>query len=133
MFGLNFSICSICDIQDAYFLNPLTHFHLFFVAVAPALTTLPTNQTVTEGNTATFYCSASGIPSPAITWIKDERVVGRGEILTIETRKDHSGEYLCVADNGLSDTANASAYLDVQCKYETILWKKTKICKTSVK
>ena len=47
--------------------------------------------------------------------------MGRGETLTIESRKERSGEYLCVADNGLSDTANASAYLNVQCKYET-LW-----------
>ena len=83
---------------------------------------LPTNQTVLEGNNATFFCYASGNPAPSITWIKDERVVGRGETLTIETRKESSGEHLCVADNGFSDTANASAYLNVQCKYETLLY-----------
>ena len=92
-----------------------------FVAVAPVLTTLPTNQTVLKGNTATFLCYASGNPVPEITWIKDERVVGREETLTFETHKESTGEYLCVADNGLSDTANASAYLNVQCKYETLL------------
>ena len=92
-----------------------------FVAVAPVLNTLPTNQTVLEGNTATFICYASGNPAPVITWIKDERVLGREETLTVETHKESSGEYLCVADNGFSDTANASAYLDVQCKYETLL------------
>ncbi|XP_020621934.1 hemicentin-1-like isoform X3 [Orbicella faveolata] len=84
------------------------------VQFAPGLTTLPTNQTVLEGNTATFLCHAAGNPTPTITWIKDERVVGTGKTLTIETRKESSGEYLCVADNGLSGTVNASAYLDVQ-------------------
>ena len=95
----------------------------FIVAVAPVLTTLPTNQTVLEGDNATFLCYASGSPAPAITWFNAERVVGRGETFTIETRKEHSGEYLCVADNGLSGTdANASAYLNVQCKYKTFLY-----------
>ena len=94
---------------------------VIIVAVAPVLTTLPTNQTVREGDNATFLCFASGNPAPEITWINSERVVGRGETFTIETRKEHSGEYLCVADNELSGTANASAYLNVQCKYETLL------------
>jgi len=77
---------------------------------------------VLEGKSATFLCSASGNPAPTITWIKDDRVVGREETLTIESRKESSGEYLCVADNELSDTANASAYLNVQCKYGTLFY-----------
>ena len=97
------------------------YFYLLFVLVAPVLTTLPSNQTVTEGDSTTFHCSASGNPVPAITWIKDEQTVETGEILTFDARKDQSGQYLCIAENGFSQTANASAYLDVQCKYESIL------------
>ena len=113
--GLNFSICAIRDIQYGFLF-------VIIVAVAPVLTTLPTNQTVLEGENATFLCNASGNPAPAITWFNAERVVGRGETFTIETRKEQSGEYLCVADNELSGTANASAYLNVQCKYEILVY-----------
>ena len=41
-----------------------------------------------------------------------------GETLTFDAIRNRSGEYWCIADNGLNDTANASAYLDVQCKYD---------------
>ena len=92
-------------------------FYLLSAAVAPAVSTAPANQTINVGNTATFHCTASGNPVPTITWSTDGRTVGNGETLSFETLKDHSGEYWCTADNGFSDTASASAYLNVQCKY----------------
>ena len=44
--------------------------------------------------------------------------MGEGKTLTFDALRNRSGEYWCIADNGLNDTANASAYLDVQCKYD---------------
>ena len=44
--------------------------------------------------------------------------MGTGETLSFEAFRNNSGEYWCLADNGLSSTVNASAFLDVQCKYE---------------
>ncbi len=37
-------------------------------AKAPSITTQPTNQTVTEGESATFTAAASGSPTPAVQW-----------------------------------------------------------------
>jgi len=85
------------------------------------LTETPTEQTITEGEKATFQCTASGNPAPKIKWVKDDSIVGAGETLTFDAVRDNSGEYWCVAENGFSDTANASAYLDVQCKYEFVV------------
>ena len=36
--------------------------------VAPAITTQPTNQTVTAGQNATFTAAASGFPAPTVQW-----------------------------------------------------------------
>ena len=41
-----------------------------------------------------------------------------GEMLSFEANRNNSGKYWCSADNGLSAAANASANLDVQCKFE---------------
>ena len=88
-----------------------------FVAVAPSLTTRPSNLTLVEGDEATFLCSATGNPTPKMTWIKDGKTVGSGETLRFTANRNQSGKYWCLAENGFNSTANASAYLDVHCKY----------------
>ena len=91
---------------------------MFFVSVAPSLITTPTDQTALESATATFYCNATGNPTPKITWIKDGKTVAKGNTLSFETNRTHSGKYWCLAENGLNSTVNASANLDVQCKFK---------------
>ena len=44
-----------------------------------------------------------------------------GDPLSFEAFRNQSGKYLCLAENGLNKTVNASAYLDVQCKYGMVL------------
>ena len=46
--------------------------------------------------------------------------MAEGDTLTFGALRNDSGKYWCLADNGLNDTASASAYLDVQCKFESI-------------
>jgi len=86
------------------------------VSVAPSLIATPANQTVTESDKAIFHCDATGNPPPKITWINDGKIVGEGSTLSFDTKRNDSGKYWCLADNGLRPAANASATLDVQCK-----------------
>lgn len=83
----------------------------------PSFIFKPTNETVTEGDLAIFFCDTTGNPTPKITWIKDGETVDKGDTLSFEAFRNQSGEYWCLAENGLNETVNASAYLDVQCKY----------------
>ena len=87
------------------------------VAVPPSFTTTPIDQTVQDGNEATFHCRATGNPTPTITWLKDGKTVGHGDNLNFNVSRNHSGKYWCTADNGLDVNINASALLDVQCKF----------------
>ena len=88
--------------------------------VLPFFVTKPRNQTVLEKGTTAFYCNANGHPLPNITWVKDGVTVGNGSTLRFETTwRRLSGRYWCHAQNGLSVAINASAFLNVQCKYLT--------------
>lgn len=88
----------------------------------PSFSNVPVNQTINEGDTATFQCTATGNPTPKITWLKDGKAVATGNTISFEANRTHSGKYWCSAENGLKTAINASAYLDVQCKYSlTIL------------
>jgi len=44
--------------------------------------------------------------------------VATGNTLNIQTNRNHSGRYWCLAENGLDKAVNASAYLNVQCECE---------------
>ena len=70
-----------------------------------------------ENEETTFDCTASGNPTPTITWIKNGKTVTQGERLGLNGHRSQTGRYWCLAENGLDVSANASAYLDVQCKY----------------
>ncbi|XP_078342486.1 fibronectin type III domain-containing protein-like isoform X2 [Oculina patagonica] len=84
------------------------------VQFLPIFTKRPTDRTVKEGEEATFYCTATGNPTPKLTWLKDGKTVGAGETLKVVAYKNNSGNYWCSADNGLGLAINISAYLNVQ-------------------
>ena len=92
---------------------------ILFPTVPPEFTTKPVDQTVTEGNSVSFHCAANGNPTPNIKWVKDENAVASGGMLTFEARRNDSGPYLCLAENGLTADIKATASLDVLCEFKT--------------
>lgn len=94
----------------------LLNYDLSSVTVPVSFISTPVDQTVRAGDETTFHCTATGNPTPVITWIKDGKTMTSGETLTFTASRDHSGQYLCSAENGLGVNINASAHLEVQCK-----------------
>ena len=98
--------------------STVLNYFLSSVTVPVSFTSTPVNQIVREGEETTFHCTATGNPTPVITWLKDEKTVASGETLTFTASRNYSGHYLCSAENGLGVKINASADLEVQCKIE---------------
>uniref|UniRef100_A0A3Q1GEZ4 Sidekick cell adhesion molecule 1b n=1 Tax=Acanthochromis polyacanthus TaxID=80966 RepID=A0A3Q1GEZ4_9TELE len=101
------------------------HTQLLVSSMAPTFTSPPSDQTVTDGNTALFTCQTSGAPKPAITWRKGSRVLASGSVqvsrftllqsggLQIQPVSfQDSGEYTCIASNS-EGAINATATLTV--------------------
>ena len=78
---------------------------------SPVVVVSPVTLTVNEGGTASFQCSASGNPEPAVAWRKlnsqsqiSQSAVSRGKLdLRNVTGKD-SGVYQCSATNILGNS-----------------------------
>ena len=41
----------------------------FFIEVFPQIIEPPINQSVTEGNSVSFSCRATGVPTPTLVWV----------------------------------------------------------------
>ena len=73
------------------------------------MTVSPTSLTVTQNETATFYCSADGNPKPSVSWSKISRTGlvntdGRDNKLQIKSAGyNDTGSYVCSAANVLGE------------------------------
>ncbi len=102
--------------------------------VAANITEYPALQLVTSPSTATFTCTASGLPRPTITWMDPDNnplmnggdisiasmEVGNRDIMStlqvMKTSASVSGTYTCSTDNsiiGRSDITSISTTLTV--------------------
>uniref|UniRef100_A0A7N6C2C5 Sidekick cell adhesion molecule 1a n=1 Tax=Anabas testudineus TaxID=64144 RepID=A0A7N6C2C5_ANATE len=106
------------------------HTQLHVSSVAPTFASPPSDQTVTDGNTALFTCQTSGAPKPAITWRKGLQVLASGSVqvprftlvqsggLQIQPVSfQDSGDYTCIASNS-EGTINTTAALTVWSKIQ---------------
>ena len=93
----------------------------------PAFTTHPKNhQTSREAGNITFSSDANGIPEPSFTWTKDGSAVTANERISLSAdnkklnltnvNRTDSGEYRCVAANGVRTVNSNAATLTVHCK-----------------
>ena len=69
---------------------------------APVVAVSPKTLTVNEGGSASFQCSVSGNPKPAIKWSKrnsqsqiSRSMVSEGKLLLTNIRESDSGTYNC--------------------------------------
>ena len=90
---------------------------------SPAVVVSPVTLTVNEGGSASFQCSASGIPEPAIVWriLNNQSeiiqsVVSGGKLHFKNVTRNDSGVYQCSATNILGN-ALAVAQLEVNGIY----------------
>ena len=80
---------------------------------APEVTVSPASLTVTQYQTATFYCSADGNPKPSVSWSKTSGTgqgnkEGLGNKLQIKSAGyNDSGSYVCTATNVLGQVKKA--------------------------
>ena len=73
---------------------------------APVVAVSPTNLTANISGTASFQCSVSGYPEPAVVWIKrgnlsevSKSAISRGRLPLKNVNENDSGEYQCSATN----------------------------------
>ena len=78
---------------------------------SPAVVVSPLTLTVNEGGTATFQCSPSGNPEPAVTWNKlnsqsqiPQSAVSYGKLELKKVTGSDSGVYQCSATNILGNS-----------------------------
>uniref|UniRef100_A0A3Q4MMN6 Immunoglobulin superfamily, DCC subclass, member 4 n=1 Tax=Neolamprologus brichardi TaxID=32507 RepID=A0A3Q4MMN6_NEOBR len=81
----------------------------------------PSPQKVPTGGDARFECQIEGIPTPVITWEKDEVAIPEGTFISLpngvlqilEVTKDDEGVYRCVASNSAGKDISHEARLSV--------------------
>ena len=89
---------------------------------APTVAVSPTKLTINEGGSASFQCSASGNPKPAVVWSKlnsqpeiSQSAVAVGRLRLQNVKGSDSGVYQCSAENILGK-ARIVAQLEVNGK-----------------
>ena len=74
------------------------------------------NATVPEGGAVTLSCNASGVPSPMVSWFKDDgQRIDASELVLTNINRSEAGEYRCEVSNECGN-ASETTTIDVWCK-----------------
>ena len=93
----------------------------------PKVTISPFSQLpVNESNTAALFCSATGNPSPKVSWVRVDgslpnnriKVTSDGLLQIDDVRLEDAGKYKCMARNSLGEDENAASFVTVQSKFK---------------
>ena len=80
-------------------------------------TEVPQNITVNLSTPLFLSCDASGFPEPQIGWEKSGTYLSHTKQLNISSsNRNDTGEYVCIASNGVGQEKTVRAYVTVQCK-----------------
>ncbi|GFY63247.1 titin [Trichonephila inaurata madagascariensis] len=96
----------------------------FIINVPPSISQEPVDQTLQEGNAASFLCHASGFPQPTVTWMKeegskeiieDERIkkFSNGTLIILNVKKTDEGIYGCTVSNNIGQDLHKLVSLTV--------------------
>ncbi|XP_022254073.1 lachesin-like isoform X2 [Limulus polyphemus] len=99
------------------------------------------DREVKEGSHVTLQCRASGIPTPNITWRREDNqeiILGKkkvtkvvGDTLDINhVKRTHMGAYLCIASNQVQPSVSKRILLNV--KFPPMIWTSEEVVGTSV-
>ena len=99
----------------------VTRCTMFYFLVSPTIEAIsPITKTVNESDNVVFFCNASGLPLPSITWSNHKSgtiMSSSGTRLVFNgVKRTDSGTYVCTAINGVVRNDTASTVLNVQCK-----------------
>lgn len=87
------------------------------------------NASTSAGDNVALSCNVNGNPEPMISWIRDGSSLNTDANYRISLSEDKrqlaitnlntadSGEYRCVAKNGLGNYTSNAAILNVPCKH----------------
>ena len=100
--------------------------HLLF----PEVVENPKNQSAFVGSNVTFNCTAMGLPTPVISWMKNNdlcavtsnmraRVVpenksNHSQLIITEVKMEDNGKYKCVASNSAGEKTSSAAFLYIK-------------------
>ena len=75
------------------------------------------NERVTEGDSVTLSCNASGTPPLMVSWIKvgNHTRTNQNELVLANINRNETGEYRCEASNECGN-ASETVTIEVQCK-----------------
>ena len=122
LFLKNTSIASVCYVMLLQ--TCIQHFlFVIYLTDPPEFDSFSGDVVVVEGDpSVTLECTADGEPTPNITWTKvyangsDSGVLETGNQFDLETNRNKSGTYRCIAYNGIGTAPNRTVKVEVNCK-----------------